>query len=145
MSTTVKKPTKKALYATTQKVLAAAEEAGIVLEGEISYADLNEFLGHEVELLANKTASAQKRAEKKKLEGDELREKIYGVLTNDFALVSDIVAAVGDPDVSSAMAVSRLTQLVELHRAEKDQVTVPAAAEGGKAKKLSAYRLAQAE
>ena len=51
MSNTVKKPTKKANYSTISKILAAAQNAGITLEGEITYESLAEFIEHEVELL----------------------------------------------------------------------------------------------
>lgn len=144
MSNTVKKPTKKANYSAISKILAVAQENGIALDlGDITYESLNEFIEHEVELLDNKAAAAQKRAAAKKVEGDALREKIYGVLSDtDFMTINDIVKALGDEDISAQMVTARLTQLAapEVAKVEKDSITVPAATEGGKSKKLSAYR-----
>lgn len=143
MSNTVKKPTKKANYSTISKILAAAQNAGITLEGEITYESLAEFIEHEVELLENKAVAAQKRAAAKKVEGDALREKIYNVLSDtDYMTINDIVKALDDEDISAQMVTARLTQLAapEVAKVEKDTVTIPAATEGGKSKKLSGYR-----
>lgn len=144
MTNSVKKPTKKANYSAISKILTAAQDAGIELNFEdITYESLAEFIDHEVELLDNKAAAAQKRAAAKKVEGDALREKIYNVLSDtDFMTINDIVKALGDEDISAQMVTARLTQLAapEVAKVEKDSISVPAATEGGKAKKLSAYR-----
>lgn len=144
MANTVKKPTKKANYSAIKSILDAAESAGISLEIEgISYESLAEFVEHEIELLDNKAAAAQKRAADKKVEGDALRERIYNVLSDsEFMTIPEIVKALNDEDISAQMVTARLTQLMapEVAKIEKEMVTVPAAIEGGKAKKLSAYR-----
>lgn len=143
MTNTVKKPTKKANYSAIKAILDAANKAGMALNIEgITYDSLNEFVDHEIELLENKAAAAQKRAAEKKVEGDALRERIYEVLTDEFMTIPEIVKALNDEAISPQMVTARLSQLAspEVGKVEKDVKTVPAATEGGKAKKLSAYR-----
>lgn len=143
MSNTVKKPTKKANYSAILAILNAAESNGLELDGtEITYDSLRDFVEHEVELLDNKAAAAAKRAAAKKVEGDALREKIYDVLTDEPMTINEIVKALDDEDISAQMVTARLTQLAspEVNRVVKETVTVLASSEGGKSKKLSAYR-----
>lgn len=143
MTNTVKKPTKKANYSAILQILEAAESTIALDMGEITYDSLREFIEHEVELLDNKAVAAQKRAAAKKVEGDALRERIYNVLSDTEPMtINDIVKALNDEDVSAQMVTARLTQLAspEVARVVKETVTVPAATEGGKSKKLSAYK-----
>ena len=143
MTNTVKKPTKKANYSAILQILEAAESTIALDMGEITYDSRREFIEHEVELLDNKAVAAQKRAAAKKVEGDALRERIYNVLSDTEPMtINDIVKALNDEDVSAQMVTARLTQLAspEVARVVKETVTVPAATEGGKSKKLSAYK-----
>lgn len=144
MTNTVKKPTKKTNYNVILAILDYAENHGATIDAEgVTYESLRDFIGHEVELLDNKAAAAAKRAADKRQAGDELREKVAGVLdTEKFMTINEIVNALGDPDISAQMVTARLTQLAspEVGRVEKTTVTVPAATEGGKSRKVSAYR-----
>lgn len=143
MNETVKKTSKKDKLFALKAITHAAENAGMGLDFEdITYDTLYEFIDHEIELLENKAAAAQKRAANRKAEGDALREQIYNVLSDtDFMTTDEIVKALGDEDITAQMVTSRLTQLVspEVARAEKTQITV-AGKDGGRARKLSAYR-----
>ena len=139
--TTTKKITKKAMYATVLDILADAESRGFALPDGMDFGTLSDFVNHEIELLDKKAESAAKRAADKKVAGDALRDRIYGVLSDtDFKTTSEIVSALGDPDVSSQMVTARLTQLINLEQVEKDSVTIPASGEGGKSRKVVAYR-----
>lgn len=140
MSTNVKKITKKSYLNTLTDLVEYAESNGVTLEGEMTFDGIKEFINHEVELLDNKAAAAAKRAAEKRVEGDALREKILDVLTSEFQSISDIVAALGDSNITPQMITPRLTQLVNLEQAEKDQITV-AGVDGGKSRKVSAYRI----
>lgn len=143
MTTNTKKPTKKENYNAILNILDLAEANGFELHEGIDFAGLKEFATHEIELLDSKAASAQKRAAAKKVEGDALRDKIYGVLSDsDYMIIRDITAALEDPDVSDQMVTARLGQMAKLDppMVEKTTVTVQSTVEGGKAKKLSAYR-----
>lgn len=139
--TTSKKITKKAQYAAVLDILALAEDNGFELPEGIDFGMLSDFINHEIELLDKKAESAAKRAADKKVAGDALRDRIYGVLSDtEFKTIAEIVKELNDPDVSPQMVTARLTQLGSLNQIEKDSVTVPAATDGGKARKVVAYR-----
>ena len=138
--TTSKKITKKAQYSTILNILANAEANGFALPEGMDYAGLSDFVNHEIELLDNKAAAAAKRAADKKVAGDQLRDRIHDVLTSEFKTIAEIVADLGDPDVSAQMVTARLKQLKDLDQIEKDSVTVPASTEGGKSRKVAAYK-----
>lgn len=139
--TTSKKITKKAQYATILDILAYAEDNEFALPEGLDFGMLSDFVNHEIELLDKKAESAAKRAADKKVAGDALRDRIYGVLSDaEFKTIAEIVKELNDPDVSPQMVTARLTQLGSLGQIEKDSVTVPAAGEGGKARKVVAYR-----
>ena len=111
--TTVKKITKKAMYATVLDILADAESRGFALPEGMDFGALSDFVNHEIELLDKKAESAAKRAADKKVAGDALRDRIFGVLSDtEFKTTTEIVSALGDPDVSSQMVTARLTQLI---------------------------------
>ena len=144
MTNTAKKITKKTHYNVISAILDYAENQGAAIDAEgVTYDSIREFIAHEVELLDNKAAAAAKRAADKRQAGDELREKVFSVLsTDEFMTINQIVNALGDPDISAQMVTARLTQLAspEVARVEKNSVTVPATTEGGKSRKVSGYR-----
>ena len=135
------KITKKSQYTTILNILNNAEANGFALPAELDYPTLKDFVTHEIELLDNKAAAAAKRAAEKKEVGDQLRERVYNALSDsEFMTIGEIVTALNDPDISAQMVTSRLSHLNNLNRVEKDSMTVPATGEGGKARKVSAYR-----
>lgn len=97
--------------------------------------DAIEFIDKQLELIASKAEKARERAAKTKAEGDELREAVRAVLTDEFQTIDDIVAQVTEEGVTKAKVTARLTQLVKAEMAEKDQVK----ADDGR--KVMAYRL----
>lgn len=140
MSDTAKKITKKELYNILIDVIGCAEDEAFTLPEDVTYDSLREFVNHEIELLDKKTAAAQNRAAQKKAEGDELRDKIFSLLSpTEFKTINAICKEIDNPDVSPQKITARLTQLVNLDRVEKDMVTIET--EGGKSKKASAYRV----
>ena len=94
-----------------------------------------EFIDKQLELIASKAEKARERAAKTKAEGDELREAVRAVLTDEFQTIDDIVAQVAEEGVTKAKVTARLTQLVKAEIAEKDQIK----ADDGR--KVMAYRL----
>lgn len=107
---TSKKITKKDNFAAITAILSAAEADGYVLPEGITFAGLNDFVDHEVELLEKKAESAAARAAKKKVEGDALREKVLAALSYDKDMtLAEIVASLGDPAISTQMVTARLT------------------------------------
>lgn len=141
MANTTIKITKREKFNMIDAILTTMEDEGFDLNSDtITYDVLHEFVASELTLLDNKAAAAAKRAQDKKAAGDALRERVYETLSADTPMtIAEIVAAIGDADVSSQMVTGRLTQLVNAHMASKDYVTIPATTEGGKARKLSAY------
>ena len=81
------------------------------------------FIDKEVAAIENQAAKAKEKAAEKRAEGDALRAKIEGLLTDEFQTIADITAAVGDEEVTPAKVTARLTQLVNAGLAEKAQVT----------------------
>lgn len=140
MSATTKKITKKEMFTIIRGILDAAEQKGIMPDEKASYDEMKASIDHEIELLDSKAVAAQKRAAAKKEEGDALREEVFGVLSEtEYMTIDEIVAAIGNPDVTRNMVTSRLGQLSKADRVEKDSVTV-SAGEGAKSRKASAYR-----
>lgn len=96
--------------------------------------EMVEFIDAQVEALAKKAEKAKERAAAKKVEGDELREVVRTILTNELQAIDDIVAQIEGEDVTKAKVTARLTQLVKADMAEKDQIKVGD-------RKVMAYRL----
>lgn len=93
------------------------------------------FIDHEVELLEAKTAKAAERAASKKADGDELRNAVQAVLTDELQTIDAITAQIDGEDVTKAKVTARLTQLVKAGVAAKDMVKT----EDGR--KVTAYKL----
>lgn len=103
--------------------------------------DLADVIKHEIELLDNKAAKAKATAAKKKTEGDDLRNAVEAVLTDELCTIADITAKVEGDDVTASKVQFRLNALVNAGIARKEQVTV---GEGESKRKLMAYALAEA-
>lgn len=99
------------------------------------------FCDKEIASLDAKAAKAKERAAAKKAEADVLMGQVEDALTGEFQTIADIAAAVAvvNPDATVSKTTYRLTRLVEAGVAEKTQVFVPAV-DGGKARKVQAYR-----
>lgn len=99
------------------------------------------FCDKEIASLDAKAAKAKERAAAKKAEADVLMGQVEGALTGEFQTIADIAAAVAEvnADATVSKTTYRLTRLVEAGIAEKTQVSVPAV-DGGKARKVQAYR-----
>lgn len=93
------------------------------------------FIDHEVELLEAKAAKAAERAASKKADGDELRNAVQAVLTDELQTIDTITSQIDGEDVTKAKVTARLTQLVKAGVATKDMVKT----EDGR--KVTAYKL----
>ena len=100
------------------------------------------FCDKEIASLDSKAAKAKERAAAKKAEADVLMDQVRDALTGEFQTIADIAAAVAEvnPDATVSKTTYRLTKLVEANVAEKTQVSIPAV-DGGKTRKVQAYRL----
>lgn len=121
------KVTKKDWYAQIRAVVEASDNEQ--KEGILG------FIDHEVELLEAKAAKAAERAASKKADGDELRNAVQAVLTDDLQTIDAITAQIDGEDITKAKVTARLTQLVKAGVATKDMVKT----EDGR--KVTAYKL----
>ena len=84
-----------------------------------------EFIEKQIDQLKAKAEKAKSRAEEKKIEGDELREAVAKALTNEPQTIDAITTTVAESfDVTKAKVTARLTQLVKLGEATKEQVKI---------------------
>ena len=120
-----KKLTKKDYYNEILSILTEKDESQ----------ELIDFVQNQIDTLDKRAEKAKERAAEKRAEGDELRETVKSVLTNDFQTVENIVSAINDEEISKAKVIARLTQLVTLGEVEKTDVK----SDDGKTRK--AYRL----
>lgn len=93
------------------------------------------FIDHEVELLEAKAAKAAERAASKKADGDELRNAVQAVLTDELQTIDAITAQIEGEDITKAKVTVRLTQLVKAGIATKDMVKTE------DSRKVTAYKL----
>ena len=120
-----KKMTKKDYFEEIKTVLEDAKETALA-----------EVMAHEIALLENKAIKNKERAEARKIAGDELRDTISNILIDDLQTVDEIVEQIDDEEITKGKVVARLTQLVNLNEAIKEQIKT----EDGK--KVMAYRRA---
>ena len=109
-----KRLTKKDYYALIKEVLEASD-----VEAK---SELLAFVEKQVEMIENKAEKAKARAAEKKIAGDELREAVKSVLTNEFQTADAITSQVDGEEITRAKVISRLGQLVKNGEAEKTDV-----------------------
>lgn len=97
--------------------------------------EMVEFIDKQLEQLAAKAEKAKARAAEKKVAGDELREVVKSVLTDEFQTIDAITAQIVGEDVTKAKVTARLTQLIKSEEAVKEQVKAGS-------RKVMAYKLA---
>lgn len=136
------KTTKRETYTILADLVAAARDAD--LQG-FDFPALETFIDKEVESLDKKAESARKRAAKKKSEGDEMRETLFGLLTTESQTIPDLLPkireAMGDDEISAQKLTARLKQLVDLGRVDKAEVSI-AGTDGGKSRRVMGYTIA---
>ena len=100
------------------------------------------FCEKEIASLDAKAAKAKERAAAKKAEADVLYDQVKDALTDEFATIADIAAAVAEvnPDATVSKVTYRLTKLVEAGVAEKTPIKI-AATETSKARTVQGYRI----
>ena len=124
-----KKLTKKDYYALIKEIIENSE-----IE---SKTELIDFIDKQVAMIDAKAEKAKARAAEKKAVGDELREVVKSLLTNNFQTADQITAQIQDEDVTRAKVIARLGQLVKNNEAEKTDVKT----EDGRS--VKAYKIAE--
>ena len=108
-----------------------------ILNGTIDQAVLCEFAEKKLAQLDRRNASAQRRAAVKRAEGNEITEGIFGVLSAERMTREQVAQAYGS-ELSVAKVGSRLNQLVEAGRVQKETIKV-ANAEGKMVNKVAYF------
>ncbi len=111
-----------------------------ILNGTADQTILTEFATKKLAQLDKRNASAKTRAERKRAEGNEITEGIFGVLTSE-AMTREQVAQAYGSELSVAKVGARLNALVNDGRVQK--VTVKVAGKDGKATNKVAYFVAE--
>ncbi|MBQ9731158.1 MAG: hypothetical protein IJV94_03450 [Bacilli bacterium] len=104
-------------------------------EMTVEQGELIEFLDKQIALIDSKAEKAKARNAEKKANGDELREVVQSVLTDEFQTIDAIVAQIEGEEVTKAKVTARLTALVNNGIAEKTDV------KDDEGRKLKAYKL----
>ena len=86
--------------------------------------DIVEFCDRKIGQIVAKAEKAKEKNAEKKAAGDELREAVASVLTNEPQLAEDILGHLEGEDLTVAKVRARLTQLVNLGLASKAEVKV---------------------
>lgn len=108
----------------------------IVLNANVEGAtELVEFIDKQVSLIDSKAEKAKARNAEKKANGDELREAVQSVLTDEFQTIDAIVSQIEGEEITKAKITARLTSLVKNGIAEKTDV------KDDEGRKLKAYKL----
>lgn len=105
------------------------------VEMTVEQAELVEFLDAQIVAIDTKAEKAKARSAEKKANGDELRDVVQSILTEDYQTIDAIVAQIEGEDVTKAKVTARLTSLVKNGLAEKEDV------KDDEGRKLKAYRL----
>ena len=108
----------------------------IVLNANVEGAtELVEFIDKQVSSIDSKAEKAKARNAEKKANGDELREAVQNVLTDEFQTIDAIVSQIEGEEITKAKITARLTSLVKNGIAEKTDV------KDDEGRKLKAYKL----
>ena len=94
-----------------------------ILNGTVDQAVLCEFAEKKLAQLDKRNASAQRRAAVKRAESNEITEGIFGVLSAERMTREQVAQAYGS-ELSVAKVGSRLNQLVEAGRVQKETIKV---------------------
>ena len=113
-----KKITKKDYYAMLKEIVEESKD----IETEISKEELLEFINKQVASINAKAEKAKEKAAEKKANGDELREVVQSVLTEEYQTIDNIVSQIKGEEVTKAKITARLTSLVKAGLATKSDI-----------------------
>ena len=112
-----------------------------IIRGDVSVemtaeqADLIDFIDAQIVSIDTKAEKAKARNAEKKANGDELRDAVQSVLTDELQTIDAILTQIEGEDVTKAKVTARLTSLVKNGLAEKEEV------KDEEGRKLKAYKL----
>lgn len=113
-----KKITKKDYYTMLKEIVEESKD----IETEISKEELLEFIDKQVASINAKAEKAKEKAAEKKANGDELREIVQSILTEEYQTIDSIVSQIDGEEITKAKITARLTSLVKAGLATKSDV-----------------------
>lgn len=113
-----KKITKKEYYTMLKDIVRGDSNS----EMTNSQYELIEFIDKQIEAIETKAEKAKEKAAEKKANGDELREVVQSVLTNEYQTIDAIASQINGEDVTKAKITARLTSLVKAGLATKSDL-----------------------
>ena len=113
-----KKITKKDYYTMLKEIVEESKD----IETEISKEELLEFIDKQVASINAKAEKAKEKAAEKKANGDELREVVQSILTEEYQTIDSIVSQIDGEEITKAKITARLTSLVKAGLATKSDV-----------------------
>lgn len=113
-----KKITKKEYYTMLRDIVRGDSNS----EMTNSQYELIEFIDKQIEAIETKAEKAKEKAAEKKANGDELREIVQSVLTNEYQTIDAITSQINGEDVTKAKITARLTSLVKAGLATKSDL-----------------------
>jgi hypothetical protein len=105
------------------------------VEITVEQAELIDFLDAQIVAIDTKAEKAKARNAEKKANGDELRDVVQSILTDELQTIDAIVAQIEGEEITKAKITARLTSLVKNGIAEKEDV------KDEEGRKLKAYKL----
>ena len=105
------------------------------VEMTVEQAELIDFLDTQINAIDTKAEKAKARNAEKKANGDELRDVVQSILTDELQTIDAIVAQIEGEEVTKAKITARLTSLVKNGIATKEEV------KDEEGRKLKAYKL----
>jgi hypothetical protein len=113
-----KKITKKEYYAMLKDIVRGDSNS----EMTNSQYELIKFIDKQIEAIETKAEKAKEKAAEKKANGDELREVVQSVLTDEYQTIDTIVSQIEGEDITKAKITARLTSLVKAGLATKSDL-----------------------
>lgn len=113
-----KKITKKEYYTMLKDIVRGDSNS----EMTNSQYELIKFIDKQIEAIETKAEKAKEKAAEKKANGDELREVVQSVLTDEYQTIDTIVSQIEGEDITKAKITARLTSLVKAGLATKSDL-----------------------
>ena len=110
-----KKITKKEYYTMLKDIVRGDSNS----EMTNSQCELIKFIDKQIEAIETKAEKAKEKAAEKKANGDELREVVQSVLTDEYQTIDTILSQIEGEDITKAKITARLTSLVKAGLATK--------------------------
>lgn len=113
-----KKITKKEYYTMLKGIVEESKD----IETLIPQEELLDFINKQIVSIDTKAEKAKEKAAEKKANGDELREVVQSVLTEEYQTIDAIVNQIENEEITKAKVTARLTSLVKAGLATKSDL-----------------------